>query len=421
MALAAATTWEIRTTGADTNGGGFVTGASGTDRSQQDAAFASGTDLAVHASTNTYVKPDSSYTPVSADIGNLIQITAGTGWTTGFYQITGISSGYWTLDRSPAATGTTGGTYAMGGALATPPSSAIVASNTVFIKAGTYTTSTGFTFPKESSVRGYGSTRDDCPSFAAMPVVKASANSITLLSFSAERANISYLCADGNGYSSITGFGSAAGGTRQYCKAVSCNIGFSGGYVISSVTSNCKTGASSAKTFLCNLECGSIASSVCNSGGSAYYCVIRNATNGIATTGDLDAVGCAFYNISGNAIHCIGGFPPFRVINCVFVTVGGYAISTAGAICVFGAGNATYNCTSGFASAYKTQLLSAPIVLTANPFVDAANGDYNLNNVAGGGKDCRAAGIGPVGQTSSIDIGAVQHADAGGVIVVEED
>jgi hypothetical protein len=46
MALSSATVLEVRTTGVDTNGGGFVTGATGTDFSQQNAAQYSGTNLA---------------------------------------------------------------------------------------------------------------------------------------------------------------------------------------------------------------------------------------------------------------------------------------------------------------------------------------------------------------------------------------
>jgi hypothetical protein len=38
MALNAAIVWEIRTTGAQTNGGGYKTGATGTNYSQQAAA-----------------------------------------------------------------------------------------------------------------------------------------------------------------------------------------------------------------------------------------------------------------------------------------------------------------------------------------------------------------------------------------------
>jgi len=54
------------------------------------------------------------------------------------------------------------------------------------------------------------------------------------------------------------------------------------------------------------------------------------------------------------------------------------------------------------------------ITLTADPFTDGDNGDFSLNTAAGGGALCRAAGIDPAGQTGYIDIGAVQHEDAGG-------
>src|SRR5438105_2455552 len=105
MAISASFVWEVRTTGADTNGGGFKTGATGTDFSQQDAAQASGADLAVDATTNTKIT-SATHNFVAADVGNLIQISAGTGYTTGFYEIVSVASNAATLDRSPAAVGT---------------------------------------------------------------------------------------------------------------------------------------------------------------------------------------------------------------------------------------------------------------------------------------------------------------------------
>jgi hypothetical protein len=56
------------------------------------------------------------------------------------------------------------------------------------------------------------------------------------------------------------------------------------------------------------------------------------------------------------------------------------------------------------------------IVLTADPFVDAGAHNFGLNDVAGGGADCRgiahAAASGLF--TSYNDLGAAQHEDAGG-------
>ncbi len=81
MALAATIVWEVRSGGSDTlNGGGFKTGASGTDYSQQNSAqytltnaTTSGADVTIaHSSASTDM------------VGNICQITAGTNFTTGF-------------------------------------------------------------------------------------------------------------------------------------------------------------------------------------------------------------------------------------------------------------------------------------------------------------------------------------------------
>ena len=98
MALAAAIVWEVRGgAGNDNNGGGFKTGASGTDRSQQDAAHISRTDLVIGVDTATITSVATPFT--SAEIGNLIQITAGTGFTVGFYEITAVAATVATVDR----------------------------------------------------------------------------------------------------------------------------------------------------------------------------------------------------------------------------------------------------------------------------------------------------------------------------------
>ncbi|MEJ5169347.1 MAG: hypothetical protein WHU10_00005 [Fimbriimonadales bacterium] len=146
MALSNATEWEVRTDGNDLNGGGFNSTRSGATKTATDNytygpsyAVFSGTNLTVDSVTNTYVQPDG-YTPVTADIGHVIQISGGTGWTTGFYEIVGLGGGRWILDRSPAAAGTAGGVWRLGGALATPgkAGAAHVGGNLVWIKSGTY-------------------------------------------------------------------------------------------------------------------------------------------------------------------------------------------------------------------------------------------------------------------------------------------
>jgi hypothetical protein len=147
MALAAGTIWEVRTTGAATNGGAFnpLNAVPGTDRSQQDAAQFTYTDLVISGSTFT----SAAFPFSSAERANVINITGGTGFTTGRYEILSVSGVTATLDRSPGTNGSTGGAGKLGGAvtdLATV-GAAVVPGNTVYIKtSGGYSISTGLTF-----------------------------------------------------------------------------------------------------------------------------------------------------------------------------------------------------------------------------------------------------------------------------------
>lgn len=64
----------------------------------------------------------------------------------------------------------------------------------------------------------------------------------------------------------------------------------------------------------------------------------------------------------------------------------------------------------------QPSITSGVITLTADPFTNAAGGDFSLNSTAGGGLLCRSAGITLFGQTQSDnqDVGPIQHADTGG-------
>lgn len=171
MALPAATTWEIRpTAGNDTNGGAFVTGASGTDFSQQNAKNSGGnngsTTDAVGVGSTTLTSATASFT--AAIVGNVVYLT-GTGVTTGWYQVTAFSNATTvTLDRSPGTF--TGATLNIGGALATIAAAYAAAStsNTFYVKAsGAYTVTTTMTLTASQrndppmQFIGYTSTRGD--------------------------------------------------------------------------------------------------------------------------------------------------------------------------------------------------------------------------------------------------------------------
>jgi len=199
MTISANTQIEVRTGGDDDNGGGFVTGASGTDFTLQDAATLSLTDLATSGiGVTTLTSVTGGF--LAAHIGNLVQIKSGTNVTAGFYEITAhTDTNTVTLDRAPddGVGGIASGVGSIGGALATPGKMApllTVSGMKGWIKTGTYTMTTstpGAAGPivtpataANSVIEGYNSTRGDLRiqlTQANKPIISAGAvTSITL-------------------------------------------------------------------------------------------------------------------------------------------------------------------------------------------------------------------------------------------------
>ena len=105
--------------------------------------------------------------------------------------------------------------------------------------------------------------------------------------------------------------------------------------------------------------------------------------------------------------------------NNIIDSNGGWGVNlqnSTGVITAVNRNNAYRNNTSGARSNLSAG--TGDVTLTADPFTNKAGGDYSLNSVAGGGAACRAAGFPgafPGGTTTGyLDVGAVQHQDAGG-------
>jgi hypothetical protein len=113
-------------------------------------------------------------------------------------------------------------------------------------------------------------------------------------------------------------------------------------------------------------------------------------------------------------------------MNCLFVNNGAYGINLTAP-----AGSVALVSTNGFfgnGTAQTTGVTSPiavnAITLTANPFADAPNGDFDLNAVLGGGATCKNAGLGTFTETASNyigtlgfpDLGASQHQETGVII-----
>lgn len=446
MALPTTVVWEIRpTVGADTNGGGFVAGASGTDYSQQNAVQYNATDLAVDPSVNTKVT-SASHSFVAADVGNLINISAGASWTLGFYQIVSVSGGAATLDRSPAATSTTGGTYAVGGALATISKAyaAAALSNTIYVKAtGNYTVTATMTLTGQNltnfSFIGYTTTRGD----NGQATWTTATNSTALMT---------------GGGSTPTGFlfqnfhfTNTAGTTSEVLNGGLSSQAYNFRFVnclFDGVKSSI-TGYNSGVNFnVANVTFESCEMKNCTNHGidcspsiNVIACIIHGSTNdGIHVRGIQSATSSTapiyldrsvVYNNSGKGINFaeampIGGqaivyllcsnsavlnstsdgifvtaqtgnpiFPTLVIINTIIDSNGGYGINNAAATM---GSMVIYNCafrsnTSGDVHGTGVAKDANSITLTGDPFNNRSGLDFTLNSTSGAGLACQKAGF----------------------------
>ena len=227
MAISASAVWEVRTTGNDVNGGAFVTGAAGTDYSQQDAANSGASDKsttdAVAAGTTTITSATANFG--TTIVGNVIYLQGGSGGlaATRRHVTARASTTSITVDATVAAG--TGITMNIGGALASHGEVGRnhVAGNKAWIKSGTYTvTSTssnvsGGCFVKTTqdvSFEGYQTTRGD---LGTRPLIQADGviTTFSLISLSTSTGTINNIDFNGNLRTSSNGVvTSGVGGTE---------------------------------------------------------------------------------------------------------------------------------------------------------------------------------------------------------------
>ncbi len=416
MALSTLTVFEVRPGGADTNGGGFVDGASGTDYSQQDAAQFSGIDLAIDATTNTKVtSPTHNF--VATDVGNIFQITAGTGFTIGFYQIVSVASNAATLDRSAGTLGSTGGTWAEGGALASVGKVGSAgnfavyvynAGSTVYsITSATNNVANGTL--STSRLFGY-STNRTATNTDSPPTLQLNVATATIFSASACIRNF---ILDGNNQTTSKAIGSNA-------TAINCTIkNMTGANSVAGRAYNCVATANSGVVF----------------SGQAYYCeaYANTATPFAASL----VIQCLSYGNTGattdgftvgfNAGHfnCVSygnARDGYRSNSSMFLMIDDIAEGNAGVGANHSAVGYTggtmlrfayYNNTGGTVTSLSgTSVPSDAITGSASFFVDAASSNFALNNNASAGALLRGTGFGVFLRglsTSYRDIGPTQH------------
>lgn len=171
-------------------------GTFGIDYSQKTTSIINNTDLATADGDGVPLLVTSAGSPFGVNhTGNFIRISAGTGWTTGWYEIVSVSGVTATLDRIIGTNGAkTGGTFRVGGALSfnstldDDVSEAFIPGNTAFVRNnGTVTLgeSVSVTTGVGLSTRtiqwdGYNTSRGDNPTGSSRPTI-----SCTTLAFTA--------------------------------------------------------------------------------------------------------------------------------------------------------------------------------------------------------------------------------------------
>lgn len=427
-----------------------TSGTGGVDYSMCGTPKVSVTD-AVTAGTTTITSATAPFANIQA--GNHVYVQGGTGSiVAAIYEVVSVTNSTTIIvDRSTGLSVGTGATLKLGGCLLTPGQAGAnaVAGNSCFIKAATYTILSASTnvatgcvnWPANSGggnasvIQGYNSKRRD---LGTKPLLQASGiSTFTLLAYSTSTAVIN-ISVDGALLTSSRGFHTgniSPNAQAVMCKAANCtNCGFNVPLAMLCESTGCST--------------------VVSFGGNVcILCVAHdNTISGFGWTGTFGGVqnytGCISANNTGASTDGFNGVAVMESTNCNAYANGrdGFRIATANqngfAVNCIAYGNIG----TGFNSAglslsplmacaagnngtnFSTTLLQDAlkfglIVLTADPFTNAAGNDYSLNTTAGGGALLRALGIigafPGISTTTYQDVGAVQHADpAGGGMMV---
>jgi len=447
MALSASTVWEVRpTNGSDNNGGGFKTGASGTDYSQQNAVQYALTGLTSSGAGAVILTASA-----AADmVGNIIQVISGTNFTAGFYEITSVSVGVSiTVDRNCTTGAGASGVANIGGALATlgkmhtilTTSNQNVTGQIVWFKAEsglafsasvTFTPNGGAGATASTQLNGYTTTRGDN---GQVTFQATSGTSYTMVAFgSPSNLIVRNIIFDGNSRTAVSGMSVGGPGQFENCKAINCpatGISCSGGRDAKFINCICTAngqgfadGGNGANIFIDCLSYANTGHGFSVQASHLLRCISANNTGGTTDGfgGTSPISGNAAYAVFDSCLAYGNGRDGFRFSNGLvrpIVFRNNIAWGNAGKDILFvtlvplvGALSNDYN-----AYATKTGYQDGPhdVVLTGDPTVAGASNNFALNNTAGAGAACRAAGfpgVFTVGGTGYKDLGPLQHQDS---------
>lgn len=377
------------------------------------------TDMVIGGTTTQFT---SALKPVGKNfVGNMIIVTSGTNFTLQRVQIVSTSGTTATCDRSLGTAGATGGNGGLGGPMsslstATAANVGDVAGMQFFVKSGTYTEGQ-INIYNQQCVEGFGTIRGDL-SLTGRPVLQHGPGPtylvLTQSAYKSQVTNLEFKYI-GNGTGAYGEYGSSCtlvfnckatsyqGGGRigfyPYntdstffgCEAQDCDIGFNL-TTPGAVAINCYAHSSGTYT---NQKGFAI------QGGKAINCVgVTPGSGGIGLgsvgSGQFTVMNCVAYNCGSIGIDLAGSgnYVGGVAVNCISVnntTYGFYAGSE-----VAGPGGlvncAAYNNGTNYATGGTATRNRGYITLTADPFTNAAGGDFTLNNAAGGGALLKGVG-----------------------------
>lgn len=467
-ALSVQSVWEVRTTGNDTNGGGFVTGQSGVDYSQNDNKNATacsncGSSTVNLSKTDAVANGTTTITSATANfsaaiVGNIILLSGGSGsLTAGWYQVTTFTNSTTiVIDRTVAAG--TGITINIGGALLTFSQmfTNMALGHQAFIKSGTYTFTTTVTVTLNSlgtgttgaiaNVQGYGTSRGDN---GARPLVTTATNTTNLFTMNgAQGITFQHLSFSNTAGTRAAGFiasGASYHITFQddvfdgFTSAILGNWNatetFHGLTVISCEVKNCTSvsGAiynTAGGLFLYSyIHANVVGFQRAENGGFVQDQIFRytvfasNTDTGITVTAGavgtngfhFDVDHCVFYNNTNSGILQGDTSVMTTMTNNIFESNGRYgwevvvSSSNDSPYYIYNAANFYFNNTLG--QRLNVGAGTGDVTGTADAFVNAGTANFALNSTAGGGTAAKAAGFPGITVftgTGFPDIGALQ-------------
>lgn len=416
MAFTATMQWDVRTGGSNSNGGGFDSALSGTDRSVQDAAYITFTDLVIDGTTNT--KCTSAAHPFdSTSPGNVINITSGSGFTVQRVLILSVAAGVATCDKSLGTLGSTGGNGKLGGGLLTIATAItlLISGNTIHVQSGTYTHTAATAIPVANLViRGYATAHND---YGTKPLITTATNSVDLFTTSSggpgtqtwDNLSLSNTAStSGNGIVQLTSHGST-----QYWIVRRCLMdGFSN--AINSDNVGAHFDVSNIWLEETEIKNSTTIGVVANTGIVAIDdCWIHNSgTQGVETASTIFIDRSIISANGGKGVNGSGGSGGIRVTNSSIANNTGEGIFPASSAVYVSlrnsifygnlanknimltnpstAANYAMSRSNAYGAVTNWTAAQGDVTLTADPFTSST--DFTLNSTAGGGAACKGAG-----------------------------